>query len=224
MGLPDLFLASALASFLAGAIAGLATWKRPSAARIVSFAFAVLGSLLLAGAGSLALARSTAATWSLPLLTLFPCTVRLDPLSAWFTLALALLALAVSVYSFGYLRPMERTRNLGALGFFYNVLLLGLALVFTAANAFFFLVAWEVMALSAFCLVSFEHEKEETRRAAVVFLIMSHAGTGLLLVAFLLLAAFARQPGFRQLPSAGVQLAARRTGRGLPAVLRSDSA
>jgi hydrogenase-4 component B len=196
MGLPNLFLASALASFLAGAIAGLATWKRPSAARVVSFAFAVLGSLLLIGAGGLALVRPTAATWNLPVVTLFPCTLRLDPLSAWFTLTLALLALAASLYSFGYLRPMERTRNLGALGFFYNALLLGLALVFTASNAFFFLSAWEVMALSSFCLVTFEHEKAETRRAAVVYLIMSHAGSAMILAAFLLLSAFAGNTDF----------------------------
>jgi hydrogenase-4 component B len=104
---------------------------------------------------------------------------------------LAILSLAVSVYSFGYLRPMEHTRNLGALAFFYNSLLLGLAVVFTAANAFFFLSAWEVMAVSAFCLVAFEHEKAETRRAALVYIIMSHAGTAMILAAFLLLAAFA---------------------------------
>src|SRR5450432_651099 len=196
MGLPDPFLASALLSFLAGAISGLATWKRPAAARIVAFAFAVLGSLLLAVAGCRALSQPTSATWSMPLVTLFPCTVRLDPLSAFFTLTLAILALAVSVYSFGYLRPMERTRNLGALGFFYNALLLGLALVFTAANAFFFLSAWEVMAVSAFCLVTFEHEKAETRRAALVYIVMSHAGTAMVLTAFLLLGAFAGKVDF----------------------------
>jgi hydrogenase-4 component B len=190
------FLTAGLASFLIGALAGLATgfgtWRqRPATARVVPFAFSVLGSLLLLVAGCLALARPGSVTWSLPLLTLFPCTVRLDPLSAWFTLTLAILSLAVSVYSFGYLRPMEHTRNLGALAFFYNSLLLGLALVFTAANAFFFLSAWEVMAVSAFCLVAFEHEKAETRRAALVYIIMSHAGTAMILAAFLLLAAFA---------------------------------
>jgi len=37
-------------------------------------------------------------------------------------------------------------------------------------------------------LVSFEHEKERTRRAGMLFLIMSHAGSGLLLIAFLILA------------------------------------
>ena len=179
MGSPIAFLAAALASFFTGAISGLVTWNRPAAARVVASGFAVLGSLLLIVAAGLALASPSTATWNLPLVTLFPCTVRLDPLSAWFTLTLSILALAVSVYSFGYLRPMERTRNLGALGFFYNALLLGLALVFTAANAFFFLSAWEVMAVSAFCLVAFEHEKAETRRAALVYIIMSHAGTAM---------------------------------------------
>ncbi len=193
---PDPFLAAGLLSFLAGAISGLATWKRPGAARVTALGFAVLGSLLLAAAGCLALAFPSFATWSIPLITLFPCTVRLDPLSAWFILTLAILGLAVSVYSFGYLRPMERTRNLGALGFFFNALLLGLALVFTAANAFFFLSAWEVMAVSAFCLVTFEHEKAETRRAAVVYMIMSHLGTVMILAGFLLLAAFAGSMDF----------------------------
>ena len=196
MGSPNAFLVSALLAFLAGAVSGLATWKRAAAARVVAFGFAVLGSLLLAVAACSALSLPTSATASLPLVTIFPCTVRLDPLSAWFTLALALLALAVSVYSIEYLRPMEGTRNLGALGFFYNALLLGLALVFTAANAFFFLSAWEVMAVAGFCLVTFEHEKAEARSAAVVYLIMSHAGTVMVLTAFLLLGAFAGNVDF----------------------------
>src|ERR1022692_2871836 len=201
MGSPLAFLTAGLLSYLMGALGGLATgfgtWKQRSAtARVVPFAFAGFGSLLLLIAALVALARPGTVPWTLPLLTLFPCTVRLDPLSAWFTLTLAILSLAVSVYSVGYLRPMEGTRNVGALGFFYNSLLLGLALVFTAANAFFFLSAWEVMAVSAFCLVVFEHEKAETRGAAVVYLIMSHAGTVMILAAFLLLGAFAGSMDF----------------------------
>jgi len=82
MGAPGPFLAAALISFLAGAISGLATWKRPTAARVAAFGFAILGSLLLAAAGCLALTFPTSATWSLPLVTLFACTVRVDSLSA----------------------------------------------------------------------------------------------------------------------------------------------
>ena len=115
MGSANAYLVAALLCFLAGAVVGLATWKRPGAARVGAFGLAVPGSVLLVVAACRALASPTAATWNLPLVTLFPCTVRLDPLSAWFTLTLGLLALAVSVYSLGYLRPMERTRNVGAL-------------------------------------------------------------------------------------------------------------
>ena len=42
-----------------------------------------------------------------------------------------------------------------------------------------FLIAWEMMALTAYCLVSFEHEKPETRQAGVLFFVMSHIGAGL---------------------------------------------
>ena len=136
-------------------------------------------------------------------------------MSAFFGLALGLLAVAVSIFSFGYLRNWEGRKNIGILGFFYNILLLSLTLVFTASNAFFFLVAWEVMALSAYCLVSFEHEKEETRKAGILFLIMSHAGTGLLLIAFLLLATFSGSLDFSAFHLLGSKLPASGTGGGL---------
>jgi hydrogenase-4 component B len=53
------------------------------------------------------------------------------------------------------------------------------------------------MALTAYCLVSFEHEKTETRNAGVLFFIMSHIGTGCLILGFLLLfqAAGGQSPG-----------------------------
>jgi hydrogenase-4 component B len=182
-----LFL-SGIFVWLAGALACLALWRRPAAARQVACGAALAGSLLdLAGSASAIFSRSPALI-DLPFGNpIFSWSIRLDPLSAYFNVTLAVLAAAVSLYSFGYLKEMEGRRNLGAFGFFFNLLLLSLALVFTASNVFFFLVAWEVMALAAFCLVSFEHEKGETRSAGVLFLIMSHAGTGLLLIAFLIL-------------------------------------
>ena len=176
----------ALACYLAGAIAGLASIRRSRGARVVIFSIALAGALFETASAGITIAQGATAQWSLPSgIDLFTWTVRLDPLSAYFSLALGILAASVSIFSFGYLR--ESKSRVGVLGFFYNVLLLSLALVFTASNVFFFLVAWEVMALSAYCLVSFEHEKEETRKAGILFLIMSHAGTGLMLIAFLIL-------------------------------------
>src|SRR5260370_19349694 len=43
------------------------------------------------------------------------------------------------------------------------------------------------MALTAYCLVSFEHEKTEARNAGVLYFIMSHIGTGCLILGFLIL-------------------------------------
>jgi hydrogenase-4 component B len=186
--LESLFNAGLIA-YLAGAAAGLAGIRVPRRARVAAFGLALAGALLEIGAAAMTLWYGAAATWSLPFgVPLFSWSVRLNALSAYFNLALGILAASVSIYSFGYLREMEGRRNVGVLGFFYNIMLLSLTLVFAAANAFFFLVAWEVMAVSAYFLVSFEHEKAPTRRAGVVFLIMSHAGTGLLLIGFLVLA------------------------------------
>ena len=154
-------LAAGLALYLVGALA-------PGR---ISFVFAGLGSLLQAAASWLVLTGAATVTWTLPIGSpLFPWTLRLDPLSAWFNLALALLSVSVSVYSIGYVR-----KN-GRMGFFYNLLLLSLTLVFTAANAFFFLTAWELMTILAYCLITFEHDKPEARRAAMVFFIMSARG------------------------------------------------
>lgn len=177
-----------LLAYLAGAVAGLLGVRWPGNGRILAFGMALLGALLETAASAVALAQGGAPSWDLPCgVALFSWTVRLDPISAYFVLALGFLSVAVSTFSFGYLRH-EAGTGVGILGFFYNVLLLSLSLVFTASNVFLFLLAWEVMALAAYCLVSFEHEKEETRKAGTLFLIMSHAGTGLLLIAFLTLA------------------------------------
>ncbi len=187
MSANELFV-SGLIAYLAGAAAGLAGLAGARRARTWCFALALVGALLEIAAAVFALAQGGCDMFALPFgVELFSWTVRLTPLAAFFNLTLGIVAAAVSIYSFGYLRDMA-DRSAGVLGFFFNVLLLSLTLVFAAANAFFFLVAWEVMALSAYCLVSFEHEKEATRRAGTVFLIMSHAGTGLLLIGFLMLA------------------------------------
>src|ERR1035437_193906 len=122
-----------------------------------------------------------------PLLSSIHFAVRLDALSAFFTLLVSLLGLAISIYSLGYARGFYGRKNVGVLGGFFNLLLLATTLVFLADNAFFFLLVWELMALTIYCLVSFEHEKEESRNAGVLYFVMSHIGTGCLILGFLLL-------------------------------------
>lgn len=199
---PTLLLQITLCAYGVGVLGSLLALRHERIANLVGFGCATVAGLFGIGAGVLGLisgpgdGRTAFELWP-PLVPYLQLTVKLDPLSAFFVLLVSFLALAVSVYSFGYVRGFYGRKSIGVLAAFYNALLLATTLVFTASNAFFFLIAWEIMALTAYCLVSFEHEKSETRSAGVLFFIMSHIGTGCLILGFLLLfqAAGGQSPG-----------------------------
>jgi len=94
--------------------------------------------------------------------------VRLDPLGAFFLLIVSLLGVALSIYSLGYARGFYGRKNVGVLGAFFNLLLLATTVVFLAGNAFFFSSRGN-HGIDGVLLVSFEHEKVETRNAGVLF-------------------------------------------------------
>ena len=203
MDLPStaFLLQLALCLYGAGMVLSLLALRRERVANLLGFGCAAVAALAGIGAGMLGLtsgagdSRAAFELWP-SLIPYLRLTVKLDPLGAFFVLIVSFLALALSMYSFGYVRGFYGRKNVGVLAAFYNALLLATTLVFTASNAFFFLIAWEIMALTAYCLVSFEHEKPETRNAGVLYFIMSHVGTGCLILGFLLLfqAAGAQSP------------------------------
>ena len=71
--------------------------------------------------------------------------------------------------------------------FFFNLLVASMVLVVLARNGVLFLLAWEIMSLASFFLVTFEDEKESVRQAGWTYLVATHLGTAFLLVLFLLL-------------------------------------
>ena len=189
---PTTLLPLTLMGYVLGCAAGLLFLRHEKLANLCSFGCATLAALCGTVACVMSLtAGPAAAPIQLQLLpTLIPYvqfTVRLDPLSAFFGLIVSLLGFALSLYSLGYARGFYGRKNVGVLGAFFNLLLLATTLVVMADNAFFFLMVWEIMALSAYCLVSFEHEKPETRSAGVLYFVMSHIGTGCIMLGFLLL-------------------------------------
>ena len=93
-----------------------------------------------------------------------------------------------AIYGVGYLRSWQGSRALGPIWFFYGLLVLGMVLVLLARNAVLFLVAWELMAVASFFLVTFEHERESVREAGWIYFVATHLGTAFLLAFFLLLA------------------------------------
>lgn len=114
-------------------------------------------------------------------------TVGFDPLTGLFLLPIYGLSAVCALFGGGYLAHMRGTRGLGSQWLFYGLLTASMALVVLARNAVLFLMAWEIMSLSSWLLVTFESEREETRQAGITYLVATQIGTAFLLVMFLVL-------------------------------------
>ncbi len=189
---PSKLLILGLSGYAAGAVAGLVFQRRERVASLLSFGGAALAALcgLIAFTSALATGSATIAgsfeLWP-ALVPYVRFSIRPDALGCFFGMIVSLLGLALGIYSLGYARGYFGRKNVGVLGAFFNVLLLATTLVFLTDHALFFLLVWEVMAVAAYCLVSFDHEHDEARRAGVLYLVLSHLGTGCLILGFLLL-------------------------------------
>ena len=123
---------------------------------------------------------------------------RVDRLSAWFLLVLAVLAVPIAAYSLGYLRHGALARRSPFVSIGFSVLVGAVEMVFAADGVVGFLFAWELMTLANAALVATEHENDETRRAAFLYLAMSHVATGCLFAGFLIVSAAAGSLDFGQ--------------------------
>jgi hydrogenase-4 component B len=134
----------------------------------------------------------------------FALGYSIDRLSAWFLLVLAVLAVPITVYSLGYLQhgPLHRRSPFVSVGF--SILLGAVELVFAADGVVAFLFAWELMTLANAALVVTEHEEREMRRAAFLYLAMSHIATGCLFAGFLIVSSSAGSMSFSALAAASL--------------------
>jgi hydrogenase-4 component B len=111
--------------------------------------------------------------------------LRLDGLTAFFTLVVNLGAMLVSLYALGYGRSETAPRRVLP---FVPAFLAGMNLVLLADDAFTFLLSWEFMSLTSWALVLREHEDPQAREGAYLYLVMASLGTVSLLLCFGLLA------------------------------------
>jgi formate hydrogenlyase subunit 3/multisubunit Na+/H+ antiporter MnhD subunit len=179
-------LVAALAVLVGTGALSLCAGRRPWLAAGVAAAGSVVAAVLglgpafhvLAGGASV----TTAVAWALPPGAL---EIGIDPLSAFFLVPLLGVGALCGVYGFFYMQAYWDRRAAGPPGFLFNIMLASMVLVLLARGALVLLVAWEVMTLGSYLLVTFEHEQAEVRRAGWVYLIAGHIGVAFM-VAFLL--------------------------------------
>lgn len=112
--------------------------------------------------------------------------IRLDALSAWFVLIINFTCINGALYGIGYLKSYgEQKSNLAlhwALFLLFQTSMLWVCLL---QHGPIFMVAWELMSLTSLLLVMFEHQKAETLRAGINYLVQMHLGVVLLTIAFI---------------------------------------
>jgi len=119
-------------------------------------------------------------------------SLRIDPLASFFLIPIFLLSGIAAPYGAEYLRsgtsaPSRARPSIGASWFFYNLLVAGMVMVVIASNALLFLIAWEVMSLASYFLVTYNHQKSSVRHAGWTYLVATHIATGALFAMFLVL-------------------------------------
>jgi hydrogenase-4 component B len=112
--------------------------------------------------------------------------VRVDYLSAWFILVIAFTFLTGAWYGLQYMKKYsDQPHNLTLHAVAFVLLFTALIDICIVQNSIVMLVVWEIMALASFILVIFEHQKAETLKAGINFLIQSHVCILFLTIAFM---------------------------------------
>jgi hydrogenase-4 component B len=168
-----------LVLFLLGAVAGLLLQTYASLANRLNSGFALLGSLAGVVAAIKALAQDAPIDGQLWLLG----SVHLDMLSALMLLVITLVGVAVSLYSFAYIREYQGKGDV-AIGVLMNLFLFAMVGMVLADNALGFLLCYELVTLTTYWLVKTNPEAAKQSR---LYLVMNHIGMALVLVAFWLL-------------------------------------
>lgn len=205
----------ALSILLAGAVASALLSRWPALASLAGSSFAALGCVLGLVTAAEWLWRGThlpslRLPWALPNASL---SIGIDPLSSFFLVPLFLLGAITALYGHQYLAGGIAKRRRGLSWVSFNLLVASMALLLIARHALLFLVAWEVMSLSAYLLVTYDHELLEVRKAGMIYLVAAHIGVTGLIALFLLLGryagsfefeAIARMPALNQRVASGL--------------------
>ncbi|HEY9199851.1 MAG TPA: hydrogenase 4 subunit B [Gammaproteobacteria bacterium] len=184
-------LAAVLAAIASAAVSLLAH-RRVAVLKYLAFPLVGLSGVLAVFAAVSLMGSGEVQTAQLPFgLPWLPWQVRLDGLGGLFLLIIGIITFAVSLFGPGYVSEYAHGDHpLVQLGVFTGLFIAGMQLVVLADDAFLFMTAWELMSLSSYFLVVFQHDQAANRRAGFLYLLMAHVGGLAILLGYGVLATF----------------------------------
>jgi formate hydrogenlyase subunit 3/multisubunit Na+/H+ antiporter MnhD subunit len=112
--------------------------------------------------------------------------LRIDALSGWFILIINLVFLTGGFYGLFYMKAYrEKKNNLTLHSIVFLLQHAALVSICVIQNSFVFLVAWEIMALTSFLVIIFDHEHIATIKAGINYLIQAHFSILFLMIGFI---------------------------------------
>jgi hydrogenase-4 component B len=112
--------------------------------------------------------------------------IRIDALSGFFILTINFTFITGVLYGIQYMQAYkDQVANISLHWITYILTHAALITVCVVQNSLVFLIAWEIMAVSAFILVIFEHTRQQTLKAGINYLIQSHVVILFLSLAFI---------------------------------------
>jgi hydrogenase-4 component B len=112
--------------------------------------------------------------------------VTVDPISVLFLGPVFVVPMLGSIYGWGYWKQSEHPQSGRRIALSYGFLAGAMAMVVIARDGVLFLIAWEVMAISAYFAATAEEGNPDVRQAGWVYLIATHMGTLCLFAMFAL--------------------------------------
>lgn len=116
-----------------------------------------------------------------------PAELGIDPLTAFFALPILIIAACCSIYALDYWSAQNNPRTVRKLTFFFGLLISAMLFVIMSRSAGLFLLAWEIMALAAYFVLTTDDHTPEVRDAGTLYMICTHTGTLALFALFALL-------------------------------------
>lgn len=103
--------------------------------------------------------------------------IGIDALSAFFLVPILVVGALGAVFGLNYWAQRDKGGAALRLQVFWGSLLAGMMLLVISRQALAFLLGWEIMALSAFFLISADDRPAECRRSGLIYLIATHFST-----------------------------------------------